>query len=291
MHGRAYARSRSPQGSCPAAAGDRPLTRAVSHPSRRYSAAVATRPAESSPTHRYSAELANAIEEKWIARWDEEKTYYSPNPKGDLHEPNGELAERPPYYVLDMFPYPSGSGLHVGHPLGYIGTDIFARFMRMAGYNVLHAMGYDAFGLPAERYAVDTGQHPEVTTRANIENMGRQLHRLGLGHDPRRGVATTDVEFYRWTQWIFLQIYNSWYDTDEDRARPIEDLVTDLDAGRRDRVPGSDTPWAELSERERERAIDGVRLAYLDEVTVNWCPALGTVLANEEVTPDGRSEI
>src|SRR3954447_10538496 len=290
MHGRAYARSRSPQGSCPAAAGDLPLARAVSHPARRYSAAVATRPAESSPTHRYSAELANAIEEKWIARWDERKTYYTPNPKGDLAEPNHELAERPPYYVLDMFPYPSGSGLHVGHPLGYIGTDIFARFMRMAGYNVLHAMGYDAFGLPAERYAVDTGQHPEVTTRQNIANMGRQLHRLGLGHDPRRGVATTDVEFYRWTQWIFLQIYNAWYDEEQERARPIEELVADLDAGRRE-LPNADKPWAEMSERERSRAIDGVRLAYLDEVVVNWCPALGTVLANEEVTQDGRSEI
>src|SRR4051794_5596581 len=273
MHGRAYARSRPPQGSCPAAAGDRPLTRAVSHPARRYSAAVATRPAESSPTHRYSAELANAIEEKWIARWDERKTYYTPNPKGDLAEPNHERASMPPYYTLDMFPYPSGSGLHVGHPLGYIGTDIFARFMRMAGFNVLHAMGYDAFGLPAERYAVDTGQHPEVTTRENIANMGRQLHRLGLGHDPRRGVATTDIEFYRWTQWIFLQIYNSWYDPEQDGARPIEDLVADLDAGKRE-LPGTPKPWAEMSESERSKAIDGVRLAYLDESVVNWCPAL-----------------
>ncbi len=253
---------------------------------------MAIRPAESSPTHRYSAELANAIEEKWLARWDERKTYYTPNPKGDLSEPNHERASLPPFYTLDMFPYPSGSGLHVGHPLGYIGTDIFARFMRMAGFNVLHAMGYDAFGLPAERYAVDTGQHPEVTTRENIANMGRQLHRLGLGHDPRRGVATTDISFYRWTQWIFLQIYNSWYDADADRARPIEELVADLDGGRRETVPGrADRAWAELSEAERAKAIDGVRLAYLDEVTVNWCPALGTVLANEEVTPDGRSEI
>jgi leucyl-tRNA synthetase len=150
-------------------------------------------------------------------------------------------------------------------------------------------MGYDAFGLPAERYAVDTGQHPEVTTRANIANMGRQLHRLGLGHDPRRGVATTDVEFYRWTQWIFLQIYNSWYDPDQDRARPIEELVAELDAGKRE-LPDAGKPWAEMTERERSRAIDAVRLAYLDEVVVNWCPALGTVLANEEVTADGRSE-
>jgi leucyl-tRNA synthetase len=251
---------------------------------------VATRPAESSPTHRYDGQLANAIEEKWIARWDERKTYYTPNPKGDLSQPNHERAAMPPYYTLDMFPYPSGSGLHVGHPLGYIGTDIFARFMRMAGFNVLHAMGYDAFGLPAERYAVDTGQHPDVTTRANIANMGRQLHRLGLGHDPRRGVATTDVSFYRWTQWIFLKIFNSWYDPEAGGARPIEELVAALDGGERE-LPDAPKPWSEMTEPERARAIDNVRLAYLEEGIVNWCPALGTVLANEEVTTDGRSEI
>ncbi|MEA2412943.1 MAG: leucyl-tRNA synthetase, partial [Thermoleophilaceae bacterium] len=134
------------------------------------------------PPHRYTAALANEIEEKWLARWDERQVYYAPNPKGELHEPNADKAERPKYYALDMFPYPSGSGLHVGHPLGYIGTDIYARFKRMTGFNVLHTMGYDAFGLPAERYAVDTGQHPEVTTAQNIANMRRQLHRLGLGH-------------------------------------------------------------------------------------------------------------
>src|SRR3954447_16005233 len=236
--------------------------------------------------HRYDARSANAIEEKWRERWEREGTYLAPNPTGALAEPNARLASRPAFYVLDMFPYPSGSGLHVGHPLGYIGTDVVARLKRMQGFNVLHAMGYDAFGLPAERYAVDTGQHPEVTTRRNIANMRQQLHRLGLGHDPRRGVATTDVEFYRWTQWIFLQIYNSWYDPEQDRARPIEDLVADLGAGSRE-LPNAEKPWAEMSERERSRAIDGVRLAYLDEVVVNWCPALGTVLANEEVTADG----
>src|SRR5215212_9034916 len=209
------------------------------------------------PPHRYTAQLANEIEEKWLARWEELRVFYAPNPEGDLHEPNGEMAKCPKYYALDMFPYPSGSGLHVGHPLGYIGVDIYARFKRMTGFNVLHTMGYDAFGLPAERYAVDTGQHPEVTTRENIENMGRQLHRLGLGHDPRRGVATTDIEFYRWTQWIFLQIYNSWYDPEQDRAQPIEELVAALDAGERE-LPGSPKPWAEMSEDERARAIDGV---------------------------------
>jgi leucyl-tRNA synthetase len=243
--------------------------------------------APSLPPHRYTAALANEIEEKWLARWDDLQVYCAPNPTGDLHEPNAELAERPQYYALDMFPYPSGSGLHVGHPLGYIGTDIYARFKRMTGFNVLHTMGYDAFGLPAERYAVDTGQHPEVTTRENIETMGRQLHRLGLGHDPRRSIATTDVEYYRWTQWIFLQIFNSWYDEQEERARPIEELVEQFESGER-RAPDG-RAWEELDEEERGRLVDSFRLAYLDDVVVNWCPALGTVLANEEVTADGRS--
>src|SRR4029077_16435093 len=146
------------------------------------------------------------------------------------------VADRTKLFVLDMFPYPSGKGLHVGHPLGYIGTDVFARFKRMTGHNVLHAMGYDAFGLPAEQYAVQTGQHPRVATEANVANMRRQLRALGLGHDPRRGVATTDVEYYRWTQWIFLRIHDSWYDDDLDCARPIAELVAALDAGTRDPV-------------------------------------------------------
>ncbi|HEY0633209.1 MAG TPA: class I tRNA ligase family protein, partial [Thermoleophilaceae bacterium] len=241
------------------------------------------------PPHRYTAALANEIEEKWLARWDERRVFYAPNPSGELHEPNGDKAERPKYYALDMFPYPSGSGLHVGHPLGYIGTDIYARFKRMTGFNVLHTMGYDAFGLPAERYAVDTGQHPEVTTRENIANMRRQLHRLGLGHDPRRSIATTDVDYYRWTQWIFLQIFNSWYDEEQERARPIEELVEQFEAGERTTPDGRS--WADLGEDERARLVDSYRLAYLDDVMVNWCPALGTVLANEEVTSDGRSVI
>src|SRR3954466_3450 len=239
--------------------------------------------------HHYGAALAKAIEAKWRARWEQAGTYLAPNPIGPLAEPNGELAAREAFYVLDMFPYPSGSGLHVGHPLGYIGTDVVARFGRMRGRNVLHTMGYDAFGLPAERYAVETGRHPEVTTRDNIANMRRQLHRLGLGHDPRRSIATTDVEYYRWTQWIFLQIFNSWYDEEQERARPIEELVEELEAGTRQPHDGS--RWADLSEEERSRLVDSYRLAYLDDVMVNWCPALGTVLANEEVTSDGRSVI
>ncbi|HET8862901.1 MAG TPA: leucine--tRNA ligase [Solirubrobacterales bacterium] len=255
--------------------------------------AKSVEPATDLPPYRYTAELANSIEEKWIERWEERRTYFTPNPVGEISEPNGELAKRPPYYVLDMFPYPSGSGLHVGHPLGYIGSDIYARYKRMDGFNVLHAMGYDAFGLPAERYAVDSGRHPDVTTRQNIANMRAQLRRIGLGHDPRRGVSTIDPEYYRWTQWIFLQIFDSWYDADRQRARPIAELVEELDAGARPWPPGSAAngrSWSALSERERRRAIDSARLAYLAEVTVNWCPALGTVLANEEVTADGRSE-
>jgi leucyl-tRNA synthetase len=245
------------------------------------------------PEYRYTARLANEIEAKWQDWWEEHHTFWAPNPSGPLSEGFEAVADRTKLYVLDMFPYPSGTGLHVGHPLGYIGTDVYARFKRMTGHNVLHAMGYDAFGLPAEQYAVQTGQHPRVTTEANIANMRRQLRALGLGHDPRRGVATTDVAYYRWTQWIFLQIYNSWYDEDADRARPVDELVAEFEAGSRDPDPGPDgeiTPWSELDERERRSLVDSYRLAYLEEATVNWCPALGTVLANEEVTADGRSE-
>ena len=187
-----------------------------------------------------------------------------------------------------MFPYPSGVGLHVGHPLGFIATDVYARFSRMTGFNVLHAMGYDAFGLPAEQFAVQTGTHPRVTTEANIANMKRQLRALGLGHDPRRGPATTDVDYYRWTQWIFLQIYNAWYDTDADRARPIIELVAELRSGKRPLPDGRE--FDALSATEQRALVDSYRLAYIAEAPVNWCPGLGTVLANEEVTADGRSE-
>ncbi|KWX01967.1 Leucine--tRNA ligase [Carbonactinospora thermoautotrophica] len=241
----------------------------------------------STAPYRYTAKLAGEIEAKWQDRWEREGTFQAPNPAGPLAEPE-KVAGRPKLYVLDMFPYPSGAGLHVGHPLGYIATDVYGRFKRMTGHNVLHALGYDAFGLPAEQYAVQTGQHPRITTESNIANMRRQLRRLGLAHDKRRSVATTDVQFYRWTQWIFLQIYNAWYDKEQDKARPIHELVEEFESGRRPTPDGR--PWRELTEIERRKLIDDHRLAYLSEAPVNWCPGLGTVLANEEVTADGRSE-
>jgi leucyl-tRNA synthetase len=238
----------------------------------------------------YGADLANRIESRWQAHWEASGTFDSPNPSGPLSEGFQRVAGRPKFYVLDMFPYPSGAGLHVGHPLGYIGTDVLARYLRMTGRHVLHPFGYDAFGLPAEQYAIDTGQHPSVTTAANIATMRRQLRRLGLGHDRRRELATTDVAFYRWTQWIFLQLFNSWYDQRAGRARPIAELEAELAAGAG--PPGSSaTPWARLDGLARRRLVDGHRLAYLSEVLVNWCPGLGTVLANEEVTAEGRSDI
>src|SRR5690606_30708394 len=220
-------------------------------------------PSDDTPKFRYTAALANEVEQRWQDRWEAEGTYHAPNPVGPLQEGWEQLGGRPKLFVLDMFPYPSDLGLHVGHPLGYIGTDVYARYKRMTGHNVMHAMGYDAFGLPAEQYAVQTGQHPRVTTEANIANMRRQLRRLGLAHDPRRSVATTDLEFYRWTQWIFLQIYNAWYDAEADRARPVAELIAELDAGTREPAPESNPfgrPWSELSDVERRQVVDGHRL-------------------------------
>jgi leucyl-tRNA synthetase len=257
------------------------------HASRADTAARPGAVSEEGPPFRYSATLAEEMERRWQDRWESEGTFEAPNPAGPMAEPE-KVAGREKLYVLDMFPYPSGSGLHVGHPLGYIGTDVFGRFKRMTGYNVLHALGYDAFGLPAEQYAVQTGQHPRVTTESNIANMRRQLRALGLAHDARRSVATTDPEFYRWTQWIFLQIFNSWYDPDADAARPVEELVAKLASGERATPDGR--PWADLTEGERRAVVDDHRLAFLSDAPVNWCPGLGTVLANEEVTADGRSE-
>ena len=236
--------------------------------------------------HRYTAELANTIEQKWQAHWREHGTFNAPNPVGDLA--TGEELPKDKLNVQDMFPYPSGAGLHVGHPLGYIATDVYARYNRMLGKNVLHTLGYDAFGLPAEQYAIQTGTHPRTTTEANIKNMTRQLDQLGLGHDRRRAVATTDPEFYKWTQWIFLQIYNAWFDEEQQKARPIEDLVRDLMSGARTTKDGRN--FRDLTTEEKHKAIDEFRLVYLSDSMVNWCPGLGTVLANEEVTAEGRSE-
>ena len=239
------------------------------------------------PAFRYTSGLANQIESKWQDHWDAEGTFEAPNPAGPLAQPE-KVAGREKLFVLDMFPYPSGAGLHVGHPLGYIATDVFARYKRMTGYNVLHALGYDSFGLPAEQHAIVTGIHPRINTESNIANMRRQLRRLGLGHDARRSVSTTDEEFYKWTQWIFLQIFNSWYDETQNRARPISELVDEFASGRRDTGMGA---WSGLSKVEQQDAINNHRLVYLSNAPVNWCPGLGTILANEEVTAEGRSDI
>ena len=246
-------------------------------------AAAAVNSGPDLPAHRYNAELANSIEAKWQGVWDANKTYQSPNP-GEA----GFDASKPKQYVLDMFPYPSGAGIHVGHPLGYIATDIYARYLRMTGFNVLHAMGFDSFGLPAEQYAVQTNTHPRITTEKNISIMLRQLRRLGLGHDARRGVSTTDEAFYKWTQWIFLKIYDSFFDETTQTARPIGELVKQFAST--DRKTSNTKPWHHMTPAEKGRELDRYRLAYLDEVAVNWCPMLGTVLANEEVTADGKSE-
>ncbi|MCG5467160.1 leucine--tRNA ligase [Micromonospora sp. LAH09] len=248
----------------------------------------AAAPAGDIPPFRYTAALADEIEIRWQDTWAREGTFHAPNPTGPLADPTHPRAGAEKLYVLDMFPYPSGAGLHVGHPLGYIGTDCYARYQRMAGRNVLHAMGFDAFGLPAEQYAVQTGTHPRTTTVANIERYKAQLRRLGLAHDERRSVATIDTDFYRWTQWIFLQIFNSWYDRDAGRARPIAELIAEFEGGNRPTPDGR--AWAELSVAERRQVVDDHRLAYVSEAPVNWCPGLGTVLANEEVTADGRSD-
>ncbi|MEV6953308.1 leucine--tRNA ligase [Streptomyces sp. NPDC051183] len=242
---------------------------------------------EAAEAHRYTAAMAADIEARWQDVWDEQGTYEAPNPSGDLAGDPAVVA-RPKKFIMDMFPYPSGAGLHVGHPLGYIATDVFARHQRMTGHNVLHTLGFDAFGLPAEQYAVQTGTHPRVSTEANIENMKVQLRRLGLGHDKRRSFATIDPDYYKWTQWIFLQIYNSWYDADAKKARPIAELIAAFEDGSRE-VPGG-APWAGLTAGERADVLNEYRLAYASDAPVNWCPGLGTVLANEEVTADGRSE-
>ena len=199
------------------------------------------------------------IEPKWQAIWEERQLFCVPNPGEKNFDPS-----KPKFYILDMFPYPSGAGLHVGHPEGYTATDILARYKRMRGFNVLHPMGWDAFGLPAEQYAIKTGKHPATTTRANIAKFKAQLKRIGFSYDWQREINTTDPRYYKWTQWIFLQIYNSWFNPATNRAEPISTY--------------------------RGENPDEVRLAYVADVPVNWCPELGTVLANEEVV-DGKSEV
>ena len=240
------------------------------------------------PPFRYSARLAADIESFWQDWWEENGTFDAPNPAGPLGDP-ARVAGREKLFIMDMFPYPSGAGLHVGHPLGYIATDVFARYKRMKGFNVLHTLGYDSFGLPAEQHAITTGIHPRVNTESNIANMRRQLRRLGLGHDARRSISTTDEAYYRWTQWIFLQIFDSWYDTAAGRARRIDELVAEFESGARHLDDGRS--WSALSPGERRDVLDNHRLVYLTDAPVNWCPGLGTILANEEVTAEGRSDI
>ncbi len=229
----------------------------------------------------------NEIEAKWQKYWAENQTFKA--------ESN---SIKPKYYVLDMFPYPSGAGLHVGHPLGYIASDIYARFKRHQGYNVLHPQGYDSFGLPAEQYAIQTGQHPAVTTEANIKTYRRQLDQIGFSFDWSREVRTSDPKYYKWTQWIFIQLFDSWYNKDEDNAQPISTLVAifekegnaTVNASCDDDVaPFSAAGWHAFTSKERQRMLLKYRMAYLADTEVNWCPALGTVLANDEIV-NGVSE-
>ncbi|MDR1645728.1 MAG: leucine--tRNA ligase [Tannerellaceae bacterium] len=227
------------------------------------------------------------IEQKWQAYWNTHQVYQVK-----------EDEEKPKYYVLDMFPYPSGAGLHVGHPLGYIASDIFSRFKRLNGYNVLHPMGYDAYGLPAEQYAIQTGQHPSITTRKNIERYREQLDKIGFSFDWSREVQTCDPAYYRWTQWAFLQMFNSYYCNDLQQARPIEELIDafeqvgtggGLNVASGGRYSFTANEWKAMSRKEQQEVLLDYRIAYLGDTMVNWCPALGTVLANDEVV-NGFSE-
>ncbi|MDD6773643.1 MAG: leucine--tRNA ligase [Bacteroidales bacterium] len=216
-----------------------------------------------------------SIESKWQARWAAEKTFKV-----------SEDESKPKFYVLDMFPYPSGAGLHVGHPLGYIASDIFSRYKRLKGFNVLHPMGYDAFGLPAEQYAIQTGQHPEVTTNNNVARYRQQLDRIGFSYDWDREVRTCDPQYYKWTQWAFLKMFDSWYDPELDKARPISELVEKLSTTGYGDVSAQE--WNSADEKRKSDILMGYRIAYQGETSVNWCEGLGTVLANDEVK-DGLS--
>ena len=233
------------------------------------------------------------IEERWQDYWKEHKTFIAKNPPL-----LGEMEGAPKYYVLDMFPYPSGAGLHVGHPLGYIASDIYARYKRHQGFNVLHPQGYDSFGLPAEQYAIQTGQHPAITTQENIKRYREQLDKIGFSFDWSREVRTSNPDFYKWTQWIFIQLFESWYDQDVDKARPIEELERIFTTEGNENINAvcdENTPvftaetWNSCSEKEQQQILLHYRLTYLAETEVNWCPQLGTVLANDEIV-NGVSE-
>ena len=225
------------------------------------------------------------IETRWQNRWKEENTYKTVINK-----------DKPKFYVLDMFPYPSGAGLHVGHPLGYIASDIYSRFKRLQGFNVLHPMGYDAYGLPAEQYAIQTGQHPEITTRKNIDRYRSQLDKIGLCYDWSREIKTCDPEYYKWTQWAFIEMFNHYYDTALDKAMPIAGLIehiekngtAGLNAACSKTLDISPEQWAAMSDKDKSDLLMNYRIAYLGNTMVNWCPELGTVLANDEVQ-DGLS--
>lgn len=220
------------------------------------------------------------VEKKWQDYWREHKTY-------QVHPDSS----RPKYYVLDMFPYPSGAGLHVGHPLGYIASDIYSRYKRLKGYNVLHPMGYDAYGLPAEQYAIQTGQHPAVTTEKNISRYREQLDKIGFSFDWDREVRTCDPQYYKWTQWAFIRMFGHWFDRDSAKARPIEELIAvfEKEGNGNVRAAGPEVPvftaeeWKAKSVKEQQEILMNYRIAYLGEAMVNWCPQLGTVLANDEV--------
>ena len=222
-----------------------------------------------------------AIEARWQEYWQAKNVYRVT-----------EDPSRPPYYILDMFPYPSGAGLHVGHPLGYIASDIFARYKRLRGFNVLHPMGYDAFGLPAEQYAIQTGQHPEITTRENIRRYREQLDRIGFSFDWSREICTSDPKYYHWTQWVFIRLFHSYYDNTRDQARPIDELIQHfttkgtegLDISQSEEISFTAEEWNKWDEVKRQETLMNYRLAYLGETMVNWCEALGTVLANDEVS-------
>lgn len=226
------------------------------------------------------------IEQKWQKFWEENQTYKTEN-----------NSTKPKFYVLDMFPYPSGAGLHVGHPLGYIASDIYARFKRHQGFNVLHPIGYDSFGLPAEQYAIQTGQHPAITTEQNITRYEEQLRKIGFSFDWSREVRTSDASYYKWTQWIFIELFHSWYNKTSDKAESIKTLVEhfskfgteNLNAVQNDELNFTAEEWNAADENKKQDILLNYRLAYRAETTVNWCPALGTVLANDEVK-DGKSE-